>query len=188
MRQACKQWVLAGAVVCALVGLMLMATDPVEHHSAPARACRGMAERANGSTGGQPPADVPTTPAPGTPSPQPVTSANADPPASHDVAFQSGDVQFPTAGRVAIPIDAKIQHEGSVSLWVQPGWQPGNEDDATLVQLGDRLRLKKNVDVLRLEAADAEAGNADETADVGAPISDWNPGEWHHVTATWKED
>jgi len=300
MRQACKQWVLAGAVVCALVGLMLMATDPVEHHEAPSRRVgeqhrraarratrqmaspvepydredglpaaapvaapedepaldgpppqpavvhdgawfadhppypafglalasppaaaradeqreptepparrtrvgrrlrgthrrpardrRGMAERESSSTGGQPPADVPTAPASGTPSSQPVTSANADPAAPHDVAFQSGDVQFPTAGQVAIPIDATIQHEGSVSLWVQPGWQPGNEDDATLVQLGDRLRLKKNVDVLRLEAADAEAGNARDTPDLGVPITDWNPGEWHHVTATWKDD
>ncbi|TMA39794.1 MAG: LamG domain-containing protein [Deltaproteobacteria bacterium] len=300
MRQACKQWVLAGAVVCALAGLMLMATDPVGHHEAPSRRVReqhrraarravprvaspieaydreaglpaaapvaapedepalgaappqpavvhdgawfadqppypafglalasppaaaradeqrepaerparrtrvgrrlrgthrrpardrrGMAEQASGSTGGQPPADVPTAPASATPSPQPVTSANDDPAASHDVAFQSGDVQFPTAGRVAIPIDAKIQHEGSVSLWVQPGWQAGNEDDATLVQLGDRLRLKKNVDVLRLEAADVEAGNARDTPDLGVPITDWNPGEWHHVAATWKDD
>src|SRR6185369_6105986 len=105
---------------------------------------------------------------------------------SPDVAFQSGDDDaFTTTGQVAIPIDAEVQHEGSVSLWVQPGWQPGNEDDATLVQLGDRLRLAKSVDSLRLEAVDAEAENADDTPDVGLPIAEWSPGEWHRITATW---
>src|SRR5437667_116463 len=109
--------------------------------------------------------------------------------AADDVAFHSGDdVQFPTAERVAIPIDGKSQHAGgSVSLWVQPGWERGNEDDATLVQLGDRVRLAKSVHFLRLEAADAEATDAGEVAGVDVPITEWNPGEWHQVTATWSD-
>ena len=162
-----------------------------QKHRRPARDRRVTAERGGGSTGGQLPGDAPTAPPAAEPAPRQATTANTDaaPAPSHDVAFQSGDdVQFPTAGQVAIPIDAKVQHEGSVSLWVQPGWQRGNEDDATLVQLGDRLRLAKNVHFLRLEAADAEAANAGDTPDVGVPITEWNPGEWHHVTATWSED
>ena len=302
MGQACKQWILAGAAVCALGGLVLMATDPVEHHEAPpprvkeqprrvskaagpplalpthvyvreerlpallpaamaedepaldeppqpavayeeasvpdrppwpafalaptsqraaarpddrrepatqpARRPRvgrrmpvthrrpprnravmagGATGGAGGATGGQPPAEVPTAPAPGMPSRQPVVNANLDPAAAHDVAFQSGDTQFPTTQKVAIPIDPKVQQEGSVSLLVKPGWQPGNQDDATLVQLGDRLRLSKTGDVLRLEAADATT-DTDGNPDVGVPITDWKAGEWHHVTATWNQD
>jgi hypothetical protein len=133
------------------------------------------------------PADTPTAPPAPEPPPRAATTPDHDP-AAHDVAFRSGDdVQFSTTGQVTIPIDAKVQHEGSVSLWVQPGWQPDNEDDAMLVQLGDRLRVAKNVDSLRLEAADAKAAHADETADVVVPISEWNPGEWHRVTATWSK-
>src|SRR2546426_1001529 len=37
MGQACKRWVLASALVCALGGLVLMATDPVQHRESPPR-------------------------------------------------------------------------------------------------------------------------------------------------------
>jgi hypothetical protein len=66
---------------------------------------------------------------------------------------------------------------------VQPGWEPGDEDDATFVQLGDQLRLAKSEDVLRLETA-----GTDDAADVDVSIADWNPGDWHQVTASWSED
>jgi len=117
-----------------------------------------------------------------------------------DVAFHSGDAVLPTGGQVAIPVDGKVQHEGSLSLMVQPGWEHDNADDATLVQLGDEMRLTKNVHFLRLEGVGDDTGDGPRgravgaTGDgagangVGVPISDWNPGEWHHVTATWSED
>jgi hypothetical protein len=112
---------------------------------------------------------------------QPPTVATAEPAPADAVAFDSGGaVQFPTAGQVSIPIPAPdAQEGGSVSLLVQSGWERGNEDDATLVQLGDKLRVAKSVDVLRLETANGGP-------DVGIPIATWNPGEWHHVAATWK--
>ena len=136
------------------------------------------------------PGDTPTVPPTAAPPARQAATAATDAAAADDVAFHSGDdVQFPTAERVAIPIDGKSQHDagGSVSLWVQPGWERGNEDDATLVQLGDRVRLAKSVHFLRLEAADAEATDAGEVAGVDVPITEWNPGEWHQVTATWSD-
>ena len=159
-------------------------------HRRPARHRHAAAQDGGGSTGERLPGDTPTVPPAAKPPARQATIASTDAPPSDDVAFHSGDdVQFPTAERVAIPIDGKLQHEGgSVSLWVQPGWERGNEDDATLVQLGDRLRLAKSVHFLRLEAADAEAPDAGDVAGVGVPITEWNPGEWHQVTATWNEN
>src|SRR5262245_42332224 len=92
----------------------------------------------------------------------PTTVASSDPaaPAPADVAFHSpDDVAFATEGQVAIPLPAQDPHDGgTVSLWVQPGWEKGNKDDATLVQLSDRLRLAKNDRFLSLETAtDADA-------------------------------
>ncbi|TMB03316.1 MAG: LamG domain-containing protein [Deltaproteobacteria bacterium] len=160
-------------------------------HRRPARRRRGAEERVGGGSAGErPQGDTPPVPPATEPPARQATTVSPTAPASDDVAFHSGDdVQFPTAERVAIPIDGKLQHEGgSVSLWVQPGWERGNEDDATLVQLGDRLRLAKSVHFLRLEAADAEAPDAGDVAGVGVPITEWNPGEWHQVTATWNEN
>ncbi len=98
-------------------------------------------------------------------------------------------MHFPTDGQVAIPVAGR-DHDagGSVSLWVQPGWERGNKDDATLVQLGDQLRLVKNVHVLSLETAGTEDPDTDGPASVDTPIAEWNPGEWHHVAATWSGD
>lgn len=144
----------------------------------------------------------PVVPAAGTAPPTAIAAAptpTATAPAG-DVAFQSGDgVQFPTDGQVALPLDGKLGDQGgSVSLWVQPGWQPGSDDGATLVQLGDGLRVTKDGDSLRLEAAtggspdagptDAGSPEADGTADVDTSIGHWNPGEWHRVVATWTDD
>jgi len=159
-------------------------------HRRPARHRRAAEQSDGGGSMGQRlPGDTPTVPPTAAPPARQAATAATDAAAADDVAFHSGDdVQFPTAERVAIPIDGKSQHAGgSVSLWVQPGWERGNEDDATLVQLGDRVRLAKSVHFLRLEAADAEATDAGEVAGVDVPITEWNPGEWHQVTATWSD-
>ena len=126
------------------------------------------------------PSAVPSSAPSAVPSSAP-SAAPSPPPAPPDaVAFDSGAAVLPTAGQVSIPIPAPdAQEGGSVSLVVQSGWERGNQDDATLVQLGDGLRVAKNVDVLRLETADGGP-------DIGIPITGWNPGEWHHVAATWK--
>jgi len=160
---------------------------------------RQMAEQRGGdgaTTGSTPTGDTPAVPPPS----WTVGAAAPAVPIPDDVAFHSGDAVLPTGGQVAIPVDGKVQHEGSLSLMVQPGWEHDNTDDATLVQLGDEMRLTKNVHFLRLEGAGDDTGNGPRGRAVGAtddgagangvgvPISDWNPGEWHHVTATWSED
>jgi hypothetical protein len=104
-------------------------------------------------------------------------------PARADIAFDSGDAQYQTAEQVEIPDFGKIAGAaGTISLWLQPGWQEGNQDDATLIEVGDgRLQINKNVTFLRFEFID-DGGN---NGGVGAPIGEWREGEWHQVTATW---
>lgn len=123
--------------------------------------------------------------APTLPASSATTAGTAPPP--DDVAVRTGDdVQFPTGDQVAIPLDDKVgQDAGSVSLWVQPGWEPGDDDPATLVEVGDGLRLTKDAGTLRLEAGDGGAADDDGPADLGTPIAHWNRGEWHHVAASW---
>jgi hypothetical protein len=93
------------------------------------------------------------------------------------------EVRYATATPSEIPVDGDFSSQGgSVSLWLDPAWGAGNQDDATLVGIADGLlRLVKNVTFLRLEATDAN-GHVD---GVGAPIGDWQPGEWHYLTIVW---
>src|SRR5262245_16017919 len=72
--------------------------------------------------------------------------------------------------------------KGSVAFWFQPHWQAGNQDDATFIDMADgQFRLTKNVDFLRLEFIDVEGG----THSIGAPITQWESGEWHQIAASW---
>lgn len=71
---------------------------------------------------------------------------------------------------------------GSVSFWLQPQWQEGNQDDASFVEIADgQLRLVKNVNVLRFEFMD----NAGREHGIAAPITNWKTGEWHQVAGSW---
>jgi len=100
-----------------------------------------------------------------------------------DVAFDGGDAQYQTAAQVEVPDVGKITGAaGTMSFWLQPGWQEGNQDDATLMNLGDgRLQIVKNVGFLRFEFVDDAGG----TGGLGTSIAEWREGEWHQVTATW---
>jgi hypothetical protein len=104
------------------------------------------------------------------------------PAASAELSFDSGDTAaYPLDAQVEVPDIGQIASAaGTVSLWLQPHWEEGNQDDATLVQIGDRLQLVKNVNYLRLEFVD-QGG----LGGLGVPITAWQPGEWHRVTATW---
>jgi hypothetical protein len=102
-------------------------------------------------------------------------------PANADVAFEStGSDQYPLNAQVEIPAAGNlVGQEGTVSFWLQPEWGDGNQDDATLVELGD-LQIVKNVHYLRAEtASDGGVGG------LGVPVDDWSAGEWHQVAATW---
>ncbi|HYR97363.1 MAG TPA: LamG domain-containing protein, partial [Candidatus Binatus sp.] len=105
-------------------------------------------------------------------------------PTASDVTFTSGDErQFPTDMPVEVSDMPEIAGgSGTLSFWLQPTWEGDNQDDASLLELGDgRLRVVKNVDFLRFEWMD-DAGTS---GGIGAPIVDWKPGEWHAVTTTW---
>lgn len=72
--------------------------------------------------------------------------------------------------------------KGSVAFWFQPHWQAGNQDDATFIDIADgQFQLTKNVNFLRLEFIDVEGG----THSIGAPITQWESGEWHQIAASW---
>src|SRR2546428_11324136 len=74
------------------------------------------------------------------------------------------------------------QLEGKGLVLVPAALAGRKRDDASLVDSADgQLQLLKNVNFLRLEFTDVEGG----THGVGAPITDWKPGEWHQVAGSW---
>lgn len=91
--------------------------------------------------------------------------------------------RFSTNARVEIPEGGNLTGEtGTISFQFEPGWSGDNQADASLVEIGDgRLQIRKNVAFLRIEMKD---DNGDETG-TGFSIADWEPGQTHHVTATW---
>jgi len=99
-----------------------------------------------------------------------------------DVVYASGETeQYPTNGQVEVPDVSVSGRSGTLSFWMQPTWGAGSQDDASLVMLGDRMQVIKNVNFLRFEWQDdnnIEGG-------LGMPITDWKPGDWHQVTTTW---
>jgi hypothetical protein len=101
-----------------------------------------------------------------------------------DVTFASGEQrQFATDTPVQLSDTPNLAgSSGTLSFWLQPTWQDGNQDDATLLELGDgRLRIVKNVDFIRFEWMDDAGANGG----IGAPIAEWKAGEWHEITSTW---
>ena len=89
---------------------------------------------------------------------------------------------FDTAEPTEIPFEGDFPLKGTFSFWLNPVWDSTSQDDASFVTVADgRLRIVKNVTFLRYETVDAN-GNGD---GVGYRITDWQPGEWHFITATW---
>jgi hypothetical protein len=92
------------------------------------------------------------------------------------------DMLFDTAEPVEVPFEGDFPVRGTFSFWLNPVWDGSSQDDASFVTVADgRLRIVKNVGFLRYETVDAN-GNGD---GLGYPIADWQPGEWHFITATW---
>ena len=91
---------------------------------------------------------------------------------------------FDTAEPFEVPFEGDFPDRGTFSFWLNPVWDQTSQDDASFVTVADgRLRIVKNVSFLRYETVDAD-GNGD---GIGVRITDWQPGEWHFVTATWDE-
>ncbi|HLY39519.1 MAG TPA: LamG domain-containing protein [Candidatus Binatia bacterium] len=116
-------------------------------------------------------------------------AANATPPATPEppatsFPYSSGDQNnYALNEQVAVDDIGKIApRSGTMSFWLQPGWQTGNQDDANFLEVGDgQLQVIKNVNFLRFEFTDATGAKGG----IGAPITDWQEGQWHQVTTTW---
>lgn len=92
---------------------------------------------------------------------------------------------YDTAEPFEVPFEGDFPDRGTFSFWLNPVWDTTSQDDASFVTVADgRLRVVKNVSFLRFETVDAATGNGD---GVGVRITDWQPGDWHFVTATWDE-
>lgn len=107
------------------------------------------------------------------------------------VTFDSGEgAVFSTDSQFVVPNGGNISGDaGTVSFWMQPQWEGGDESNASLVQLRNqnvwenRLQVFKNGRYLRFLLTDSSGLEHN----IGATIDSWQPGEWHQVTATWGE-
>jgi hypothetical protein len=116
-------------------------------------------------------------------------AANGTPPPTAEppptwFPYSSGDqANYALNEQVAVDDIGKVApRSGTMSFWLQPGWQTGNQDDANFLEVGDgQLQVIKNVNFLRFEFTDAAGGKGG----IGAPITDWQEGQWHQVTTTW---
>src|SRR3989454_156401 len=186
-----KWWMLGMAAAFALLGLVLKLTDlhgrqGVRRTGEPASAGEGAATLARD---GDRLARVPSSPTDVAAAGDDRRGGRGDARAGDtrtDVAFDGGDTAYETQAQVEVPDVGKITGAaGTMSFWLEPGWQEGNQDDATLMNLGDgRLQIIKNVGFLRFEFVDDGGG----TGGLGTSIADWREGESHQVTATWNGD
>jgi hypothetical protein len=117
----------------------------------------------------------------------PGSEAESDtmPPLRPNVVYEGGERVFDTTSRQQITDRRPISGDaGSISFWAQPQWEAGNEDRASFVQIGENgLRIVKDGDYLRFEYTNAHGDN-----EVGgvADISNWQPGEWRYIAASWQ--
>ena len=108
------------------------------------------------------------------------------------VTFDSGDgAVFSTDSQFVVPNGGNLKGDaGSLSMWVQPEWAGGDETNASLAQLRnqnqweDRLQIFKNGRYMRFLMSDSTG----QESNIGATIDNWNPGDWHHLAATWGQN
>lgn len=102
----------------------------------------------------------------------------------HTLYQTEPDALVDTADPAEVPFEGDFPQRGTFSFWLNPVWDGTNQEDASFVTVADgRLRIVKNVSFLRFETVDANGGNDG----VGFRLADWQPGEWHFITATWDE-
>ena len=192
-----------GAVVALAVGWLVFGNgdtpapapskqlaEPAPASSAPAIGIPGRVATAPVAAGPPPgvaqdvrPPDVATQPFPQLHTKTRRTEKTADKRHAKRELYESEQEElFDTAQPTEIPFEGDFPLKGTFSFWLNPVWDSTSQDDASFVTVADgKLRIVKNVTFLRFETVDAN-GNGD---GVGFRISDWQPGEWHFVTATW---
>jgi hypothetical protein len=104
----------------------------------------------------------------------------ATPMIDDSMTYNSGDYHFSLDSPFQIP---NSDPAGTVALWLQPEWASENSEDAAVIELGDGLfRVYKNVNVLRFEVMSDSPEHS-----AGISIAEWQPGEWHSISATWAD-
>jgi len=110
------------------------------------------------------------------------------PVAVENVESKDGSATFGKDSQYAVPQAGGLQGSGgAVSFWVKPDWQGTEQDDAHMVDLStpnvweNRLSINKNGRYLRFMLFP----NTGQEAGVSAVVDAWQPGEQHHVVATW---
>jgi hypothetical protein len=75
---------------------------------------------------------------------------------------------------------------GAMDLWIQPQWEPGDQERRGFVCETGRAKVGVNTiwlwkigSGLRFDVRDPEDSY------ITAGISDWQRGEWHHIVANW---
>ncbi len=116
---------------------------------------------------------------------------------SQGITFDSGQgAVFQTDSQFVVPNGGNLKGDGgAISMWVQPSWAGGDESNASLAQLrnqnqwDDRLQIFKNGVYLRfLMASSGTAEGQGQESNIGLNISDWAPGDWHNVVASWGQN
>lgn len=94
------------------------------------------------------------------------------------MSYNSGALRFSIDSPFSIP---NTSDTGTVSMWMQPEWDAESTGDAAVMELGDGLfRVYRNVNVLRFEVM---SDNPEFSTSLST--GEWQPGDWHSITATW---
>lgn len=114
---------------------------------------------------------------------QVVDKEDLEPEEVPEVVFDGGDRDFDTASQVQISDAGQLAGEqGTIAFWVEPGWEPQNQDDATFIELGDSaLQIEKDGETLRFQFVDGTGQQYGGTVDISA----WQSGDYRHVVGTW---
>jgi len=111
--------------------------------------------------------------------------ANGDPNGEplYELVFDGGGERvFPSDSQEEVAARSMPGSAGTVQFWIMPQWDPGNQDAANLIQLGDSgMEIVKEGDSLRFRFHDS-AGNDNS---VETSIADWPANQWRNVTGTW---
>ena len=117
------------------------------------------------------------------------TSDQSSPVVDENVVYDGQDgAYFPPDAHLAYPDRGGAANEqGTISFWMQPGFNGADVTDNSFVQLrtpdswANRLQVFKNGVYLRFLFTD----NTGIENNIGVGIDKWAPGEWHQITATW---
>ncbi|MDX2166138.1 MAG: LamG-like jellyroll fold domain-containing protein [Deltaproteobacteria bacterium] len=104
------------------------------------------------------------------------------------VLFNGDSVEFTDQARVVFPAEGNVDSSaGTISFDVTPRWSGTDPSNNSLLQVRDgddaanSLQIVKNLGTLRFIITDWRGL----PSEINVPITDWLPGDRHHIDATW---